>query len=298
VPPADIAYMTWQGWNPIAGFFHSATRGSAWTTPHEREQLMADLVAKARARAVPPPVKRGRSGRSVSLPAAATDGEFPSVLLSRRTWRTFSRAAVSIDDLATLLALSAGVQMWGVSGAGNVRVPFKTSPSAGAKHPLEVYVLARRVSGLRPAVYHYIADDHRLERVGGAVTSRQVEWLLGRQWYFRNAPAIVLVTAVWARTQWTYGDARAYRSVLAEAGHLCQTFCLTATWLNLAPFCTMALAEADIDRVLRIDGITESVLYAMGAGARPAEGWVQWPAHAPGRPSFPPPPRTRSRRDP
>jgi hypothetical protein len=57
--------------------------------------------------------------------------------------------------------------------------------------------------------------------------------------------------------------------VLAEAGHLCQTFCLTATWLGLAPFCTMALADTAIERALGVDGINESVLYAAGAGRRP-----------------------------
>ena len=79
----------------------------------------------------------------------------------------------------------------------------------------------------------------------------------------------MLMTAVFPRTQWKYDIARAYRVVLAETGHLCQTFCLTATWLGLAPFCTMALADSKIERDLGIDGITESVIYAAGVGVRP-----------------------------
>jgi hypothetical protein len=62
--------------------------------------------------------------------------------------------------------------------------------------------------------------------------------------------------------------------VLAEAGDLCQTFCLVATWLELAPFCTMALADSKIDLDLGIDGVTEGVLYIAGVGKRP-EG-VDW----------------------
>ncbi len=77
------------------------------------------------------------------------------------------------------------------------------------------------------------------------------------------------MTAVFPRTQWKYNFARAYRVVLAEAGHLCQTFCLTATWLGLAPFCTMALADTRIERDLGVDGVTESVLYAAGVGRPP-----------------------------
>jgi hypothetical protein len=67
---------------------------------------------------------------------------------------------------------------------------------------------------------------------------------------------------------WKYRFARAYRVVLLDAGHLCQTFCLTATWLGLAPFCTAALNDSLIERDLGVDGVTESALYVAGAGMR------------------------------
>jgi SagB-type dehydrogenase family enzyme len=88
---------------------------------------------------------------------------------------------------------------------------------------------------------------------------------------------LVLLSAVFDRTRWRYEGPRAYRAVLIEAGHLCQTFCLTATWLGLAPFCSMALADSAIERMLGLDGVSESVLYAAGVGRRP----VQSP-HPPG----------------
>ena len=95
--------------------------------------------------------------------------------------------------------------------------------------------------------------------------------MLAGQWWFRGAAIVVFLTAVFQRTQWKYDYPRAYRAVLAEAGHLCQTFCLTATWLGLAPFCTMAFADTRIEKALKVDGISESVLYAMGAGTLPAK---------------------------
>jgi nitroreductase len=83
---------------------------------------------------------------------------------------------------------------------------------------------------------------------------------------------------VFPRVQWKYSFARAYRVVLLEAGHFCQTFCLIATWLKLAPFCTAALADSTIEQALGVDGATESVLYAMGVGTRPAGApWTPWP---------------------
>jgi SagB-type dehydrogenase family enzyme len=99
------------------------------------------------------------------------------------------------------------------------------------------------------------------------------DYVMGQRW-FSEASAFVLMTAVFTRTQWKYRYPRAYRVVLAETGHLCQTFCLVATWLGLAPFCTMAMADSKIDRDLGIDGATEGVVYVAGVGKRPAG--VDW----------------------
>jgi SagB-type dehydrogenase family enzyme len=77
------------------------------------------------------------------------------------------------------------------------------------------------------------------------------------------------MTAVFPRNMWKYTYPRSYRSVLLDAGHLCQTLCLVATWLGLAPFCTAALADSLIERDLEIDGITESAIYAAGVGVQP-----------------------------
>jgi SagB-type dehydrogenase family enzyme len=98
---------------------------------------------------------------------------------------------------------------------------------------------------------------------------REIDGFLASQRYFSGAAFVIFLTAVFVRTQWKYVYPRAYRVVLAEAGHVCQTFCLTATWLGLAPFCTMAFTESKIEKALKIDGVGESVVYAMGAGQRP-----------------------------
>ena len=86
------------------------------------------------------------------------------------------------------------------------------------------------------------------------------------------------MTTVFDRVQWRYPHARAYRAILAEAGHLCQTFCLVATWLGLAPFCTMGLSDRRIESDLEIDGVSESIIYAAGVGSRPmGVTWAPWP---------------------
>ena len=176
-----------------------------------------------------------------------------------------------------MLGLTFGVRWWfDLRGIG--RVALKTSPSGGSRHPIEAYVVALRVKGLPRGIYHYAAGEHRLELLRqGASKARVVRYLNGQD-YFGNAAAVVLMTAVFARTQWKYPGSRAYRVVLIDAGHLCQTFCLAATWLGLAPFCTMALHDSSVEKDLGIDGVRESAIYSAGVGV-PAEGadWAPWP---------------------
>jgi SagB-type dehydrogenase family enzyme len=122
------------------------------------------------------------------------------------------------------------------------------------------------VKGLDRGIYHYQAKDNRLARLPGTATPRMASAYCADQSYFAKAAALFIMTAVFARTMWKYGRARSYRVVLLETGHLCQTFCLTATRLGLAPFSTAALKDSLIEKDLGLDGISESVLYIAGVG--------------------------------
>jgi len=103
------------------------------------------------------------------------------------------------------------------------------------------------------------------------------DYVCGQSW-FGQASVLVLMTAVFGRTEWKYPNGRAYRAVLLEAGHFCQTFCLVATALGLAPFCTVAHPDSAIERDLGLDGVSESVIYACGVGTRPPGlEWAPWP---------------------
>ena len=263
VDPREEAMAAWGPWNPAAGFFHTATRRVRYPwRPGEAERR---LRRKAASVPMPHAIKAYRDAPAVPLPPAALEGELAQILTRRRTWRDFTSASVSTSALATLLGLTFGVQRRRrIRGQGVV--VFKTSPSGGARHPIEAYVWAARVDGVPRGIYHYNAGTHALERLAGAVTPRRLQAYLGQQTWFRDAPVVVFMTAVFARSQWRYASPRAYRAVLLDAGHLGQTFCLLATRLQLAPFCTMALADDAVEAALGLDGIQEAVIYAAGVG--------------------------------
>jgi SagB-type dehydrogenase family enzyme len=271
--PAD-AIANWKDWSPAASFFHFSTKDAH--APRAPEDSVRALRRRARKNPMPSSLKHYPGAKRIVLPAPEVEGEFPGVLLKRRTWRRFSHRTLELKQLSTLLGLTFGVQWW-VDLRGIGRVALKTSPSGGARHPIEAYVLALRVQGLPRGLYHYNAGAHRLELLrGGAQPAQVTRYLNGQRW-FSAAAAVVLMTGVFARTQWKYPSSRAYRVVLADAGHLGQTFCLVATWLGLAPFSTMAMADSRIERDLEIDGISESILYSAGVGLPPVGSeWEPW----------------------
>jgi SagB-type dehydrogenase family enzyme len=185
-------------------------------------------------------------------------------LLTRRTHRSFGLGAVSFEQLSVLLRLT-----WGFTGhvrwPGLGRLPVKTSPSGGARHSLEVYMWCLRVVGVTPGIYHYRADRHELELLKSGNMGSRVALLCGRQEWVSSCSALFVMTSVLTRVMWRYQNSRAYRVILLEAGHFGQTFCLVATWLGLAPFCTAALYDEKIESDLRLNA-DEIVLYAVGVG--------------------------------
>jgi SagB-type dehydrogenase family enzyme len=227
---------------------------------------------------MPAQVKRYPRARTTALGRRTpTDDSFVAVLKARRTWRAFAQEPISRGQVATLLELTCAVQAK-VQTRDFGDMHLKTSPSSGARQPLEAYVLAVNVDGLAPGLYHYVPDEHALELVKKGATPRTVARYIPEQRWYGSAPMLFLLTAVFARTQWRYRFPRAYRSVLLEAGHVCQTFCLVATWLGLAPFCTGRFDDAVVERDMKIDGISESFIYGGGVGKRPPG--VVWAPHA------------------
>lgn len=256
----------WCHWLPH-GSFHFATKDVTFVWGSRRERMMERYLAESRQPAF---YKRYREAPRLRLPRCPPpSGEFLRVLMGRKTHREFAAGALPVSAVSQLLFYT-----WGVMGYLSTpfgRLAHKTSPSGGARHPGEVYLLALKVKGLPSGLYHYDPRNHRLERLRkGRMQNKAVAYCAGRA-NVKDAAALFLMTAVFPRTMWKYRFARAYRVVTLDAGHLCQTFCLAATFLGLAPFCTAALQDSLIEKDLGLDGISESVIYAAGVGLpRPA----------------------------
>ena len=97
-------------------------------------------------------------GKTIRLPAPSHDSNMSveQALSQRRSVREFRDQPLGIADVSQLLWAAQGT-----SGTDGMR----TAPSAGALYPLEVYVVAGNVRGLRPGVYKYVTREHAIVRV-------------------------------------------------------------------------------------------------------------------------------------
>jgi putative peptide maturation dehydrogenase len=225
----------------------------------------------------PPPPFHATGGDRVALPPGERDDSFYELLLRRRTTRSFDTdEALPQEALATVLRYVFGYH--GVARLlGEPAALKRTSPSAGAFHPIEAYPLVLGVDGVEPGLYHYDARSHELERIGGFDERRGREFaaeLVCGQTYFADAHVLVALGARFDRAFWKYRNhPKALAALLMDAAHLSQTLYLVCTELGLGAYVTAAINNADADERLGLDGYRDGVLAICGFGvaaARPS----------------------------
>lgn len=195
----------------------------------------------------PEPSSRDRSGgpspeaevvEVIELPSPRTAGELSleEVLAARRSVREFTDDPLEMAELSQLLWAAQGLTApWG----------GRTAPSAGALYPIEVYL------AIREGVYHYLPEGHRLELLDRSdVRSPLAAAALGQE-AVADAPAVMILTGVYARTEAKYGD-RAERYVQLEAGHVAQNVLLQAVALGLGAVPMGAFDDGAVKDVLRL----------------------------------------------
>jgi putative peptide maturation dehydrogenase len=263
-------------WWPPAALAQSFGRWSGVDVAAHAENTPRESLAGMVARDGPPPpavVHRRPDAEPVGLPPPA-HGALDDLFGARTTCRNFDPlAALPLQDLATTLHRVFGAQAGRELAPGAVMLK-KNSPSGGGLHPVDAYVLAQRVDGLAPGLYHHDCVAHALEPMqgmpGAQLASLAHDLVAGQAW-FANAPVLVLMAARFQRNFWKYRrHAKAWKVVLLDAGHLSQNFYLSATELGYGAFVTGAINDACAERLFDIDGLGTGAIAVCGMGRRAA----------------------------
>ena len=180
----------------------------------------------------------------IQLPEADKSGGLPlnSTLSNRRSYRDFLPDALTLADLSQLL--------WSTQGITHPR-GFRTTPSAGALYPLEIYLLAANIEGLEPGIYYYDPRRHTLRLTLKGDKRSQLASAAYRQDCIKNAPAVIAINAVFARTHKKYHQ-RGTRYVHIEAGNAAQNIYLQATSLKLGTVYVGAFYDSAVQKVLTL----------------------------------------------
>ena len=175
----------------------------------------------------------------IELPAPRLEGElsFEEVLAKRRSMRQFSDDPLTLEQLGQLL--------WAAQGITHT-AGLRSAPSAGALYPLEIYAVTQQ------AVYHYLPQDHCLSvQIQGDVHAALYEAAL-KQGAVREAPVVIVIAGVYARTAKKYGEKRSPRYVHLEAGHAAQNILLQAVALDLGAVPIGAFYDDQVQQVLEL----------------------------------------------
>ncbi len=204
-----------------------------------------------------------------TLPNNLVDGPVTKILKKRQSKRSFSKELpLQCSQLGQVVVSSLGALPFGISSQddqGQKPLHRRPYPSAGARFPLETYLLVFNVEDLDPGLYHYSPADNSVTFLNdGANVFKYLLEIVGFQWVV-NAGALIILSAVFERAMEKYEE-KGYRLALLEAGHAGQNICLMAEEVGLK-CCPLALKdETKLNESIGIDGITEGVVHALALG--------------------------------
>ncbi len=262
----------WGPWGASARHFHFASRTLA-DAPYQGSDEHDAILDVKLTREPPPAPFRALGGPAVPLPPVPAEPAWASaglldVLLARRTTREFGTTPIGIAQVGELLGVLAAPSP-SRPRIGRTGTVFKTSPSGGGRHPVELYAHTRGVDGLVDGWHHYEGLAHALEPLGVVWSPAEVAEAAGDQEWVGAAPLVLAYTAVLERTRWRYDTSRAYRVVQMDVGHLSQTAYLVATAMGFGIGFTAALRDELLEQALRCDAYHEVVLGMSAVGPLP-----------------------------
>jgi SagB-type dehydrogenase family enzyme len=173
----------------------------------------------------------------IKLPQPRTDGgiSVEKALLERRSIRSFSDEALTLEEVSSLC--------WAAQGVTDDN-GHRTSPSAMATYPLEIYLLAGNVTGLPSGVYHYSPQGHNLTTIslGNKIPELFNSSMGGKEDWRKGAPAVFIVTGVFERINKIPGQDLS-RFVYVEAGTASENLLLEVVSLGLGATYTAGFDE-------------------------------------------------------
>lgn len=139
--------------------------------------------------------------------------------------RLTRRASTNADSLMTVLldvlSVAALPLEWRASRTDGAAHMLRTSPSGGARHPSEVYLLAHDVPAMPRGIYQASVGDQSLQFLANLPGEGELRKHMPGAFRLSAPPrAIFVIASHFDRNMYRYREPRTLRTVYLDAGHL------------------------------------------------------------------------------
>jgi len=202
----------------------------------------------------PPPFKEYKIGATFDLKSHLNNK--PEHATEAQDWQRLSQ----------LLFHSYGLTVGMVTRSGEP-VYFRTTPSAGALYPAEIYLVSRGTSLLPAGLYNYQAQTHSLLRFWDSEVWVPLQHACFWHPSLETTQLAIVVTAVFMRSAWRYQD-RAYRRIFLDTGHLLGNIELASAMSEYRPHLVGGFIDQAMDQLLYLDATQEGTIAVLALSDR------------------------------
>ena len=194
----------------------------------------------------PAPFKEYKIGTTLDLKAYLT--EKPDSTPESNNWQRLSR----------LLFYSYGLTVRMIAMNGEP-IYFRTTPSAGALYPAEVYLVSRGTPLLPAGLYNYQPQTHSLLRFWESDVWTALQHACFWHPSLNATQLAIVITTVFMRSAWRYQD-RAYRRVFLDTGHLLGNVELASAMNDYRPHLIGGFIDEAVNKLLYLDAEQEGTV--------------------------------------
>lgn len=232
---------------------------------NERWPEWENMERDQKAGVPPPPLQKPWPQNALLIDLVAPEGisvgRMPLIdaINQRRSRRQFTDEPLTLEELSFLLWATQGVRKVTEDGVSTLRAV----PSAGARHPFETYLIVKRVDGLQPGLYRYLALEHKLCLLcpWDELTARLDDDL----WFQKSEAVLFIWTVIPYRAEWRY-SILSHKMIALDAGHLCQNLYLASEAVGAGTCAIGAYWQDEMDTLLGVDGVEEFTVYVARVG--------------------------------
>ena len=138
-------------------------------------------------------------------------------------------------------------------------VYLRSAPSAGALYPAEIYLISRGTSQLPAGLYNYQVKTHSLVRFWDDHPWQRLQEACFWHPSLEHTHLALVTSVIFQRSAWRY-QARAYRRVCLDTGHLLGNIELAASLCDYRPHLIGGFVDNAVNDLLYLNSDTEGAI--------------------------------------